>query len=293
MLPQGETHLFKVRSADRQPFTALLRILGNWLVVGAVFFCLWRFPSPATWVSAFLIISIQQHALGLWLHEAIHWLLTSDKTLNDTLTRLLLSAPLYVPLEGYRRNHFTHHGQLGTPQDTKQVIFVSIQGKNALRFFLQNIFGLQLFSIAFRYITTRTSKTKSSSQEPWLLDLCLIAIVQLAFLGAISLFLPWTYYFWFWFLPWLTFSRFVAGLRSVAEHQPLQEKEVHPFTRTLKPTWLDRWVFCRAGFDYHWAHHRYPTIPWFRLHEIDHTEDMTANQSMGYFEVLRKHIFKP
>lgn len=237
-------------STDRKPVNALIRILGNWLVIFFAFACLWRFPSPITYILTFLLISVQQHALGLWLHEAIHWLLTKDKKLNDTITRLLLSAPLYVPLEGYRRNHFTHHGYLGSEKDTKQVIFVSIKGVKLFTFFIENLFGFQLFRIALGYLISRQRKSDNSTYEPWFMDLCLILVMQLMFFTLISSFLPWTYYFWFWFLPWLTINRFIAGLRSIAEHQPLHPRELHPFTRTLKPTWIDRWIFCRVGFDY-------------------------------------------
>jgi fatty acid desaturase len=83
----------------------------SWALTLAVFALLGHHPSWPVFVLGVLFIAVEQHCLGLWMHEGGHWLIASNRSLNDALVTLFLSGPLYVPLNAYRSRHLLHHGQ--------------------------------------------------------------------------------------------------------------------------------------------------------------------------------------
>jgi len=271
----------------RRPLAAVAKILLNWLVVLVVFLVVASHPTWPYLLAGFLVIGIEQHALGLWMHEGVHWLIAKNESLNDLIVTVFLSGPLFVPLQAFRRRHFVHHGYLGTSRDTKPVIFTRVDGRQFWYFLLCTCLGLQLFAIAKGYFAEHAPGQPSVHGAPrrWLLDVMGVAVTQCFLLFLLSRIVPWTFYLWLWVLPWLTINRFIAGLRSVIEHQPFSS-ERHPFTRTLRPTLLDRVLFCRVGFQYHWAHHRYPNIPCFNLPLVDGEADEPPASRRGYLETL-------
>src|SRR5262249_36732870 len=159
------------------------------------------------------------------------------------------------------------HRYLGTPRDTKAVIFTRLDGVRFYLFVLKSCLGLQLFAIAAGYFSAHGPSEKSAavSARQWIVDILRIVFAPALLFGAVSSVGGWALYLWLWVLPWLTVNRMINGLRSVIEHQPLAP-ERHPFTRQLRPTLLDRVLLCRVGFEYHRAHHRDPSVPYFNLH---------------------------
>ena len=277
-------------AADRRPIAAVGIFLLNWAFIMGMFSVLGHHPSWSMFVFGFLVMAVEQHCLGLWMHEGGHWLIASNRSLNDLVVTLLLSGPLYVPLNAYRSRHLLHHGHLGTELDTKPVIFTRVDGRHVGWFFVKNCLGLQLVEIAIEYFWSPRAAPKRSGAG-WLQDGVPLAAVQALLIGLVALVAPWHYYVWFWLLPWLTVNRFVAGLRSVIEHQPLRG-EAHPFVRPLAPTRFDRLVFCRAGFQYHWIHHRHPNVPCFNLHKLDEAIGEAAPR-LSYTGALRLLISGP
>jgi fatty acid desaturase len=280
----NDASVFSELVAARRPAAAMVKILLNWMCIAAVLLVVAHHPTWPYLLAGFLLVGVEQHALGLWMHEGIHWLIASNKALNDTLMTVFLSGPLMVPRTAFRLKHFAHHKHLGTAQDTKPVIFTRVDGRRFWYFLMKNCLGLQLFSIAGSYLSGH-SPAEDAVEIParrWMLDIAGIVAMQGVLLLVVSRIAPWTWYLWLWVLPWLTINRFVAGLRSVIEHQPLAP-ERHPFTRTLQPTLLDRFLFCRAGFQYHWTHHRYPSVPCFNLPRLDTQAEQPRR---GYLETL-------
>jgi len=283
-----EAVLARELASERRPLRAVAVFLLNWACILSVFDAVRHVPTWPAFTCAFLFMSVEQHCLGLWMHEGGHWLIAADHSLNDVIVTLFLSGPLFIPLNAYRRRHLLHHGHLGTALDTKPVIFTRVDGAHLGMFFVKNCLGLQFAHIAIEYFWSPRA-TPMKSGRGWVKDVAAIAAVQLLLVGLIALVAPWHYYLWFWMLPWLTVNRFIAGLRSVVEHQPMRG-EVHPFVRPLAPTLFDRLVFCRAGFQYHWLHHRYPNVPFFNLRKIDAASGESANERYSYTAVLRMLI---
>lgn len=263
-------------SKVRAPGNSVGRILLNWIFLFILFYSGWRFENYAIKFLVIVLVGIQQHALSLWLHEGSHWLFFKDKNINDRVTSLLLALPLFVDLNTYRQRHFIHHRSLGTPNDTKQVIFTSISGWKFIVFIVQCLVGVRFFQLAFSYLDKSEKSSKSS------LGFLNLALLQGLFLLSFALFLDWKAYFIFWLLPFMTFFQLFAGLRAIIEHQPPNREIKHPYTGHLNANFLEKFLFARAGFHIHWAHHEYQWVPWFLI--VKHFASPV--ESDGYFSRL-------
>src|SRR5438552_12196635 len=106
-------------SAARRATAAVARIALNWLAIASVFAVVARHTHSPYLLVGVVLIGIEQHALGLWMHEGVHWLMAGKKRRNDLIVTVLLSGPLFVPLHAFRARHLLHHVHLGAPEDTK------------------------------------------------------------------------------------------------------------------------------------------------------------------------------
>src|SRR5438445_5789476 len=210
-------------SAARRPAAAVARIVLNWLSIVAVFAVVARHPYSPYMLVGVLLIGIEQHALGLWMHEGVHWLIGGKKRRNDLIVTALLSGPLFVPLHAFRERHLLHHAHLGGPEDTKAVIFTRLDGRHFWLFLVKNCLGLQLLAIATGYFARNSAARPSvrASTRLWVADIAGIGITQGVLLFVVSHVGVWTLYLWLWVLPWLTIVRFLNGLLSLLAHPPL------------------------------------------------------------------------
>lgn len=273
-------------AAERRPAHALGMIAANWAAVAVALIWLLKVPNlpPPLYVLGFVFIAIQQHALSMWLHEAGHWLLFESKRLNDVFSDIVLANPLYVSTYAYRIRHLDHHRYLGdATNDANQVIFISLRGWRFWAFLVRCMLGIRFLEMTWQYL--RASKNR---KMPWI-SMC---VVQVLILGAFTWVGGWQTYFWFWLLPFVTVFQFIASIRCIIEHQTL-EGEAPPFTRNLYPSPFERFLFCRAGFDYHWVHHVYMDIPCFNLREYSRgKENRQVTPVEGYFATLGRLIAK-
>lgn len=63
-----------------------------------------------------LIMGNRQRALLALLHESSHFLLFSNRRLNDIFSQCFLGAPLFKSITKYRKIHNQHHIELGDPE---------------------------------------------------------------------------------------------------------------------------------------------------------------------------------
>ncbi len=218
---------------------------------------------------AVVFVGIQQHAINLCVHEAVHWLFFKDKATNDRVANWVFAYPLLMSVETARFIHLQHHKYLWTHKDPKVIIFEDIRRWKFVRFVLFSGLGGRFIKQGLGFIqSSRTASEKYDGAFP----IVKVLAAQLALLA---------YFTWaggslwsfiiLWALPYVTTAQLIKGLRSILEHQIItgEVDEVAPFTRSFRLTWLDRFLFMRVGFDHHWAHHRYPSVPFFNLHKID------------------------
>ena len=49
------------------------------------------------------------HALGILMHEGVHWHISENLKLNDLITNCLAGYWIFLPVQNYRTAHFAHH----------------------------------------------------------------------------------------------------------------------------------------------------------------------------------------
>ena len=89
----------------------------DWFIIAAALTAVFWWPSWWVVIVAVLIIGNRQHALGILGHDGAHFAICSHRPTNNALARWLAFLPMGLDLEGYRRFHFAHHRDVGTPAD--------------------------------------------------------------------------------------------------------------------------------------------------------------------------------
>ena len=253
---------------------ALFAILEEWLaILAAVLLCehfTWLYPL------AIVFIGARQHALVVLGHDAVHHRLLARRSLNDWVANILLWWPLFATNEVFRRYHGAHHRHIGTDQDgnielwrlrgadgrpTREWTYPKTAWQLAAKLLWRGcgLTGLGLLLVGllrpFRLVGPIYG----------LVRLLALASVVAAFAAAQRLDLL----LYYWILPFCTW--FVASnyIRLICEHSMVRsDHPVYALTRTTVPTWLDLVFIVPRNISYHYEHHCYPSVPFYRLPEL-------------------------
>jgi fatty acid desaturase len=86
----------------RRPVTVTAAILLDWLCILTMFLVVARHRSWPYVFAGVLVIGIEQHVLGPWMHEGVHWLIAKNRPLNDVIV-MLRSRPRVGRQHDFRR----------------------------------------------------------------------------------------------------------------------------------------------------------------------------------------------
>jgi fatty acid desaturase len=212
---------------------------------------------------AILFIGTRQYGLGeVLIHEASHHNLSGSRRLNDGLG-VLLSWPFFFTFEGYRRFHLQHHR---TPLDDPENSIIEeyqdwrlpLAGESvsASRMFwllvlrpLAGVIGLyHLWGIA------SDAYYDSDLRENTCMWLAWAAVVGLLWwFGLIGLLVI------YWLVPLIFVFATLNYWSEVGDHYRTSEL----LTRSNVGVGWNLLIAGNVG--YHVVHHKYPSIPWFRL----------------------------
>ncbi|MEM9271624.1 MAG: fatty acid desaturase [Cyanobacteria bacterium P01_F01_bin.143] len=205
---------------------------------------------------------------GLFIttHEAIHGLVSSDRQLNNAIghfTSFLYALLLYKVL---KRNHRLHHRYPASSQDPD--------------FHASNNFWLWYLNFMREY---------HKGRQAGILVIGMAIIFGLLICLQIS---P-TNIFLFWVIPLIVSSLQLFTFGIFLPHR--QEEEDY----SNKPSWHYRdrhraktidysvfWSFITCfHFGYHWEHHQYPYLPWYKLPLV--------HQQQKNFPIFQKKTITP
>jgi fatty acid desaturase len=267
----------EIRNLYRIDRAAILRAtVGTWALIAA---SLWVWSATGHWAVfglAFFIIGTRQHALNNLVHEAAHFSISRNKTLNDWISDVLYAAPHLISTDGYRSKHKFHHSALGDPHlDTETKPRYVVKGWGFAKHTVLAFIGYEAYLAARTYVP-EPERTKGIQLK----HAILVAITNSAIfaycwvVGA-----PFAYFF-LWLLPLFTLTIYISMLRVLAEHQPVEYAQdgivnrdlpMPQFTRTITAGMLERFIFGPLNFCYHREHHMIPGIPFAnlpRLHRL-------------------------
>jgi beta-carotene/zeaxanthin 4-ketolase len=234
------------------------------ILVASTLFCLW-FCSlifslsidlamiPGIWIALIVLGRTFIHT-GLFIiaHDAIHGtVMPKHQQMNHWVGAIAISLYALLPYKKYFRKHWEHHGQPGQVGDPD---------------FHDGIHS-SIFAWYFRFMNGYLD-----ARQKWVL----LVGMSVIFHGLrIGLHVPGINLVLFWVLP-IVFSsmqlfvfgtylphREQAGESISSAQEALKQDNPHHATSSNYPVF---WSFLTCyHFGYHWEHHEYPHLPWYRL----------------------------
>lgn len=227
------------------------------------------------WVNLIVIVFIagRQHAMLILMHDAAHRLLLPNARFNDIVSNVLLSFPLFISTELYRKHHLQHHRYVNT-KDDPDLNDAEIPSYGAL--FLAQLLGDLIGLRTLRLMASVNNFGVLALFRPGSATIRNISFNRglfVAFAGAqcavLTLIGGWQAYFLYWIVPMWFVLPPILHLRAVAEHAGrIDENDCAAYARTVRcPTW-ERALICPMNINLHLEHHIFPEVPCYRLPEV-------------------------
>lgn len=250
-------------------------------------FAIWTFGSlPWAWIGI-VMIPFLQHAFFNTVHEASHFLLSSNPRKNDFLGNFF-AFPIGTTTESYRIVHVDHHRYLNSKKDPSSATTqLGRPTKYVVRHLMLSLFGRYLVLLLRSALMGRAEADSAQAQGVqrkrfWLMVLFHLSVMVTAvWLGVWSFWLAWV-------VSANSFLPLLESIRTLVEHRPLKTDRHDLHTRTHH-----RNVFLSGitapFFQYHWEHHLFPSVPHYTLkhvHEILVHEGRLERRPKLFYSVL-------
>ena len=250
--------------------------------------------NPLTYLLAVFVIGTRILSLGGLMHEAAHYRIFRNRTLNDFVGELI-AFPTTASMAGYRNSHFSHHRELNGPKDpdwARNLLIDDYEFPMPQYLFLRRVL-LHLVGFKTKQLLGSFHNNPETRDIPVLTTrLRLVAFVGL-FAAAIAFGFGMQLLF-YWIVPLLTVFVATGYIKRVSEHYGTRHEGVLNETRTLiAPAW-QLFLLAPWGLNYHLEHHLYPSITCFNLakaHRILMTRPAYAEAAHitdGYFGLVRE-----
>lgn len=230
-------------------------------------------PHPLIFIPCCLVIGALQHHLSIIQHEAVHFLLFTNRRANN-LVGTAAAHLIFFTME-YRSIHLKHHRSLGHDDDPDLHNYVNYPNDRGyvIRDAVRHLSGLaavqQFVHQTMRAVHDRRdaparSRTVFRRLTPGLAG---IAVTQAALLGVFLWLGRWEHYVLLWILPLLTVAKSLTHFRNVVEHAQVRDLGDPEFSRlrTILCSPLEAFFFAPMNFNYHAEHHFYMGIPYHQL----------------------------
>ena len=260
-----------------------------------------------------MLLGAQQHALFILLHDAAHYRLFANRTLNDGVGRLFGSLT-GISMCTYRVVHRLHHNHLFGPQDPDVALNSGYPRGKAYLFkkLLTDLSGLTAIK-TYRYFFGAPSKNDRSAAalrplddtSPLLRaaaqrDSRTIAVVQIVLPLLIFTLGGWEWLKWYlllWIVPLVTVIQAILRLRAICEHGASPD-ETSPLTaaRTNLVGPLARLLLFPHHVNYHIEHHLYPAVPHYHLlalHRVLQKQGILAGAEIRTLRQTWQRVYAP
>ena len=271
----------------------------NWIIMAISIAVGIYFFHPLLYFLVVLIIGARMHALGILMHDAVHYRFLKNRKWNDLLTDLFCAYPIFTTLDGYRQNHLKHHQHLNTDHDPDWIAKIGKKEFECPKTKLEFITTLLSYLILYqgirdaiwflkRFRTPEGNSKKAPKKKNYnRLIFYVLLFTILTIVGG------WKWFLLFWFIPYLSAFFMFQYIRSIAEHfGDLSYDHLLTSTRTVKPNWLESFFIAPHQVGYHLEHHLYPGVPFYnlpKLHNLlmeDDSYSGKAHLTQGYMQGL-------
>jgi fatty acid desaturase len=270
-------------------------IYGSWLAL--IWFHalipIWLWLPLAAWTAAWW---------GSAQHEALHGHPTRHRWLNTALA----TPPiwLWIPFERYRQTHLTHHRdeRLTDPLDDPESRYQCPDGWRELgpigqalvraqttllgRLVIGPVWSIGMFFVEEAMALRRGDRARL---RIWLWHALWVAVLLTFVVGVAGVPL------WQYLLGFVYLGTAMALIRSFAEHKA--DREVEKRTAIVENSAVFGLLFLYNNL--HLAHHKWPTVPWYRLPKLyaQNREALLRENGglvyAGYRDIFRRFLMRP
>ena len=256
------TDWFDARELDElralSPWRSSLAIAHGWGVILLTWVVVTIWTNPLTVLAGIVIIGARQLGLFILSHDGAHYLLYRNKKLNDWVSEWLLGrALLGGSIAGYRKTHLLHHAHTQQPEDPDLSLSkpFPISRASWRRKVWRDLSGQTGFKQYGEIIRAEGMR-----------GLWPNLLINLALLAAFAAAGKWYLFFLLWWVPALTWNRFVTRLRNIGEHAAVpDDNDRLRNTRTIEASWWERALIAPYSVHFHLEHHLVVNCPFFRL----------------------------
>ncbi len=260
---------------------AWLTLLVNYGLIAASMALVAYLPNVFTVVLALFIIGARQLGFAVVMHESSHYTLFENRKFNDFVGNWLAGYPVYLSADMYRAHHLEHHAKTWTDADPDLPLAKAFPVSKAsmARKILRDLSGItglkQLVGTTYLVVKVVRGESVDAGTLPMRLErgrairmsfgTLLTNLILFGVLWALGH--PMLYILWFG--AWMTTNKFVARIRSIAEHAVVPNPS-DPIgqTRTVLAGFLERLFIAPNGVQYHLEHHLLMTVPHYNLPEF-------------------------
>lgn len=261
---------------DRKAWAGLAELYGATALIIAVGVWAWH---PLVILPAMILIATRQQACFVLAHDAAHYRLFKNRTLNDLAGRVT-GGIVGISMPTYRVTHRLHHNHLYEKQDPDVPLNAGYPRGRAylLKKLFKDLFGRTAYG-TYRYffgapaINEETGDTNRPLNDTpprlraaaradrwWVLGFHIVMPLT-ALVGGFLI-----EYLVFWIVPLITFLQPILRLRAICEHGAVYDFS-SPLTAARTntgPRWM-LWLFFPHHVNFHIEHHMYPSIPFYNL----------------------------
>ena len=294
----------------RSAWRASLAIVGDLAVIAlaaAVALAFW--PNLLVLLPCIILIGTRQHALFVIAHDAAHYLLYENRTLNDLVGRAAATVQ-GLSMCTYRVIHRLHHNNLygeldpdtalhgGYPRGRAYLVkklLKDLTGFTAWKTYAYFLGGAPALNTATNVALRPLDDTSAKLKEEARSDRNTVIVFHVVLLALFAWSGYLVEYLVLWILPLVTVVQAILRLRAIAEHGATTDFS-SPLTaaRTnLAPAWL-QWLIFPHHVNYHIEHHLYASVPHYnlpRLHREMAARGVLEGAEVVAFPVTLRKIF--
>ncbi|MBH8561836.1 fatty acid desaturase [Nostoc sp. CENA67] len=266
---------------ERNDLKAFLSLLRDWMAIFLI-------TAISIWANNIYVYLISVWAIGIFqfaigealLHEAVHFNLFKIKSWNEQL-EFLYVFPVFRTVSSYREQHFPHHSYFLSEKDyiPEYYEMLGLNKPNKNVFFLLFVKLIMGFSV-YNFIDDIHGLLKGVDWRPFktgfkLLVFWLVVVLSFYLSGNLEILLL------YWFVPLVWPFSCYSCWSEVQEHF----NTISHSRSNLD--FLTNLLTHNTG--YHYVHHLYPTIPWYKLPEA-HEAFSSDNPDISYgmFDTYRQ-----
>ena len=234
----------------------------NWCI--ALFYGVWlgsaalaiAVPSLPVRLAAWFLAGAALQALGILMHEGVHYLLSRDRRVNRLLA-LAAGLPTLLSVTAYRTGHLPHHRHERDAHDPDELENFTRDPRTLSVLLVLTLLGGELFGW-WRVGPWNALRVTGRERRDIVVDYLVIGVVAALAIAA----LPFAWLLHGWILP-AVFACRLTNVRTLAEHALTARANRGSVTRTVLSNSFVSLFMC--NLNYHAAHHRYPGVPWYHL----------------------------